>query len=53
MQADEVEAFGTFGGDLPVEHSYRKPKCKTTRATGRPNMRRNAANRIRILHDKD
>ncbi|WP_342552944.1 hypothetical protein [Paenibacillus sp. FSL R7-0652] len=26
-QADEVEVFGLFGGDLPVMHQSRKPDC--------------------------
>ncbi|WP_251643432.1 hypothetical protein [Paenibacillus illinoisensis] len=26
-QADEVEVFGLFGGDLPVMHYSRKPDC--------------------------
>lgn len=26
-QADEVEVFGLFGGDLPVKHQSRKPDC--------------------------
>ncbi|WDQ33025.1 MULTISPECIES: hypothetical protein [Paenibacillus] len=26
-QADEVEVFGLFGGDLPVMHQSREPDC--------------------------
>ncbi|MEN1989419.1 MULTISPECIES: hypothetical protein [Paenibacillus] len=27
-QADEVEVFGMFGGDLPVMHQSRKPDLR-------------------------